>query len=340
MVKFLKKGISTPIAIGIILVLAVLVGGFTLWQYSEMWREEGEFPKIEIPEKEEETAEESSIVKCSNLKFEDYPVTKEYKGEIAEVDFESAPQYYNFYTAITNGAKEGPNFAGKYTIVTWGCGAPCQSNIVVDSQTGKILDGFFSAWGSDYNIDSTLLISDIGAYKGTVIEYYEFKDEKLNLVCKVGDRESEEKTADWKIYRDEEYGFEFEYPNKFFHGEPELNISSSKVVILPEDCLDICSYADSPDYPGMGIKGERVVINNKPYCSYQAFEGAAGSTYIDYYYTTIKDEKCLTVHLIRRESSCGNYGSPGEEAYEECVENKTTQRETLNEIISSFNFLD
>lgn len=54
MLNYLKKGISTPIAIGIILILAVLVGGFTLWQYSEIRKEE-EFKggEITIPEKKE-----------------------------------------------------------------------------------------------------------------------------------------------------------------------------------------------------------------------------------------------------------------------------------------------
>ena len=57
----LNKGISTPIAIGIILILVVLVGGFTWWQYGEMWRGETELPEIELPEKEEGKKEEISI---------------------------------------------------------------------------------------------------------------------------------------------------------------------------------------------------------------------------------------------------------------------------------------
>ena len=49
----LNKGISTPIAIGIILILVILVGGFTWLQYGRMWRERDELPEIKIPEKEE-----------------------------------------------------------------------------------------------------------------------------------------------------------------------------------------------------------------------------------------------------------------------------------------------
>lgn len=52
MFKASNKGISAPIAIGIILVLAVLVGGFTIWQYSEMQKEETTIPEIEVSKKE------------------------------------------------------------------------------------------------------------------------------------------------------------------------------------------------------------------------------------------------------------------------------------------------
>lgn len=48
--KYLNRGISTPLAIGIILILVVIVGGFTWWQYGEIKREEIEIPEIKIPE--------------------------------------------------------------------------------------------------------------------------------------------------------------------------------------------------------------------------------------------------------------------------------------------------
>lgn len=49
--KFLNKGISTPIAIGIILVLAVLVGGFILWQRPDI--EDESFTEQELETVEE-----------------------------------------------------------------------------------------------------------------------------------------------------------------------------------------------------------------------------------------------------------------------------------------------
>lgn len=43
-----------------------------------------------------------------------------------------------YKTVITDGAKEGPNFAGRYSVVTWGAGMGSFSVAVVDAKTGKM----------------------------------------------------------------------------------------------------------------------------------------------------------------------------------------------------------
>jgi hypothetical protein len=48
------------------------------------------------------------------------------------------PAQRSFRTAIQEGAAKGPNFAGHYTIVTWGCGYGCVSAVVVDAKTGVV----------------------------------------------------------------------------------------------------------------------------------------------------------------------------------------------------------
>jgi hypothetical protein len=55
--SYLNKGISTPVAILIILILAILVRGFIYWHYLEIRREKTELLNIEIPEKVDETAD-------------------------------------------------------------------------------------------------------------------------------------------------------------------------------------------------------------------------------------------------------------------------------------------
>ena len=75
--SILNKGISTPIAIVIILLLAVLVGGITFWQYSEIQKEEIESSGVEI------SKEEQPIVKvlgCDWKPIEDYGFCDEELG--------------------------------------------------------------------------------------------------------------------------------------------------------------------------------------------------------------------------------------------------------------------
>ena len=67
----LNKGISTPIAIGIVLILVILVGSFTWWQYGEMWKEETNLPEIEIPEKEEEKLSEGTYMPLEDMSSEE-----------------------------------------------------------------------------------------------------------------------------------------------------------------------------------------------------------------------------------------------------------------------------
>ena len=92
--------------------------------------------------------------------FEQYKtkVTDVMKGKPQPVDLSSYKGAKKYRTHLRQGAKEGPNFAGHYTIVTYGCGTQCQDNWVIDEKTGKIIDRFESAIGSKYQLDSDLLI--------------------------------------------------------------------------------------------------------------------------------------------------------------------------------------
>jgi len=48
------------------------------------------------------------------------------------------PQAREFRTAISRGATAGVNFAGRFTIVGWGCGAACLDWAVIDRRTGQV----------------------------------------------------------------------------------------------------------------------------------------------------------------------------------------------------------
>ncbi len=70
---------------------------------------------------------------------QNYPVTKSemYKGKPASVVLDSKRARL-YRTALREGAKKGPNFAGRYTVVTWGAALGVFSVAVVDARTGKV----------------------------------------------------------------------------------------------------------------------------------------------------------------------------------------------------------
>ena len=120
--------------------------------------------------------------------FEDYQV-EVYTGKLAEPDFNTNHDANRFVTRITKECENGINFAGHYTLVTWGCGSPCQSGVVVDRKTGDIYDGYGTSLGAKFKKNSRMIISNIGALDTT---------ENLIDVC-----------AYCEIYYDEWSGNEF-----------------------------------------------------------------------------------------------------------------------------------
>ncbi len=93
--------------------------------------------------------------------FEDYLVDV-YQGVLKEPNFETNPKYKRFITRIINECKEGINFAGHYTMVTWGCGSPCQRGAIVDRKTGKIYDGIETTYGVDFRKNSNMVVKNEG----------------------------------------------------------------------------------------------------------------------------------------------------------------------------------
>ncbi len=50
----------------------------------------------------------------------------------------ASPEARRFRSVLREGAAAGPNFAGHFTIVVWGCGASCTSAAIVDARTGRV----------------------------------------------------------------------------------------------------------------------------------------------------------------------------------------------------------
>lgn len=81
--------------------------------------------------------------------FEQFRVTEIYSGRPASPILKT-PGERRFRTRIREGAAKGPNFAGHYTIASWGCGSAAISVVVIDATDGTVFNGPFSCLGFSY----------------------------------------------------------------------------------------------------------------------------------------------------------------------------------------------
>ena len=85
---------------------------------------------------------------------QDYPVLKHnmFKGTPAR-PLLTSKRARLYRTVLRQGARQGPNFAGRYTIVTWGAGLGVFSLAVVDARNGKVFfPPFRTVGGTGYGL--------------------------------------------------------------------------------------------------------------------------------------------------------------------------------------------
>jgi hypothetical protein len=126
-------------------------------------------------------------------KFSDYLIDSVYQGEIANPDFSSNKPMKRFRTVIRSDveyAREsgGVTFAGHFIICEWGCGSPCQNNVIVDAITGRIYDGITTCWSYNSRPNSRLLIANpdsANIYESFCpTEYYLWDNDRLIKIKK------------------------------------------------------------------------------------------------------------------------------------------------------------
>ena len=95
----------------------------------------------------------------ATLKFADYPA-RAWSGPVVKPRQDTRFARL-FRTVLKLGAATGPNFAGRYTVVTWGCGTDCQSIAIIDAKTGAVRTApFVTAVGARYRLDSRLFVAN------------------------------------------------------------------------------------------------------------------------------------------------------------------------------------
>lgn len=99
-------------------------------------------------------------VEAVQPKFEQFPA-KAWQGTAATVRLASPKWARRMRTVLREGAKVGPNFAGHFTIVHWGCGSSCQVQAIIDARTGEVFPQTLETMmGASFHLDSDLLLAD------------------------------------------------------------------------------------------------------------------------------------------------------------------------------------
>jgi hypothetical protein len=76
--------------------------------------------------------------KADKPQFNDYPVSAHYTGPRAVPLLQRGTAAWLYRSQIRRIAAQKPNFAGHYSVGTWGCGSECLHFAIVDAQTGKV----------------------------------------------------------------------------------------------------------------------------------------------------------------------------------------------------------
>ena len=71
-------------------------------------------------------------------RFQNYPTIERYVGRPVAPKLTPGTAAWNFRTRIREAARDKPNFAGRYILATWGCGAECVSYAILDARTGAV----------------------------------------------------------------------------------------------------------------------------------------------------------------------------------------------------------
>lgn len=142
----------------------------------------------------------SPAIKVKRPNAIDFPVQGRFTGKTVLPDFKRRDREFNsFRTRIREGMREGPNFAGHYTLIQIGCGAGCSFAIVADNQTGR--PASFPRGGEDnmyltldYSRDSRLVAVQWLSYEVNkcFIEFFDFDRNTWKPISKteIGDTDA------------------------------------------------------------------------------------------------------------------------------------------------------
>lgn len=141
--------------------------------------------------------QESAVAVASSATFKrpdlsSYPARGRLSGNTVMPDFKGRDRELNsFRTRIRDGMRQGPNFAGRYTLIQIGCGTGCSFVIVANNQTGR--PASFPRGGEehmylslDFRRDSRLVAAQWLNYDTNtcVVEFFDFDRDTWKPITK------------------------------------------------------------------------------------------------------------------------------------------------------------
>jgi hypothetical protein len=167
----------------------------------------------------------------------------------------------------------------------------------------------------------------------------------------------------WKTYTNSAYNFELKYPADFFSPiwEPKLTAGDCNSNVFPDACPnindivandmiagggDIDAIKSNLAAPGYWLRpnGEKQMIKGVPYCLYTTSDAATGHVYKYYYFTTVRNQKCVVISFATSTANCDFYlpletgNSQQETNYNNCLITNQNQPKILDQILLSFKF--
>lgn len=93
-------------------------------------------------------------------RFEDYKVEVSSFIEAEKIDIGKYADNPIYKAVLESGYKKDVNLANKFIVIPVTCGANCQTNFIVNKETGKIIDDIGTTIGVETQVDSALIIAD------------------------------------------------------------------------------------------------------------------------------------------------------------------------------------
>ncbi len=140
--------------------------------------------------------------KAARYRFDQYPTAPGASGRPPKMPSFGGreKEFAAFRTRIKTGMRQGPNFAGRHSVVVIGCGTGCVFAVVGDNETGRLV--LFPRGGEDnpglqltHRVDSSLMSAqwtDPNEGDKCVREYFSLADGRFELLDRtiVGERDA------------------------------------------------------------------------------------------------------------------------------------------------------